>query len=224
VRSGYGSALRFAGYAWRIKVSSIPVGPGPNTWTDAIHAVWVDETGRLHLRLAPEADGTWPCTEVVSDRSFGYGTYRFILDSPVHQLDPSVVLGLFTWSDEPAYAHRELDVEFGRFGDLPAKYTVQPYSAPGHERGFTPLPATSSTHAIVWEPGLVRFCSWVGSASQPSTATVVAAHTFDRGVPVPGGEQVRLNLWLQQGRPPAGGRAVEVIVRGFEWSSESDAC
>src|SRR5262249_21005629 len=156
---------------------------------------------------------TWPCTEVVSDRTFGYGTYRFVLDSPVHQLDPSAVLGLFTWSDEPAFAHRELDVEFGRFGDFPAKYAVQPYSSPGHDRDFTPPPATSSTHAIVWGPGLVRFCSWEGSASQPSTTTVIAAHTFDRGVPVPGGEQVRLNLWLQKGRPPAEGRAVEIIVR-----------
>ncbi len=223
VPSGYRGVLRFAGYDWWTKVSSIPIGPGPNTWSDAPHAVWIDEARRLHLRVAPQADGSWPCPEVVSDRSFGYGTYRFLLDSAVDRLDPSVVLGLFTWSDEPADAHRELDVEFGHFGHLRAKYTVQPYTLPGYEHGFTPPRSTSSSHAIVWEPSLVRFCSWRGCASEPTTATIVAAHTFDRGVPVPGGEQVRLNLWLQQGRPPVDDRAVEVVVRRFEWSAETSA-
>ncbi|MBV9357915.1 MAG: hypothetical protein JO023_20590 [Chloroflexi bacterium] len=224
MRSGYGGALRFAGYDWRTKVSSIPIGPGPNTWTDAAHAVWIDETGRLHLRLAPEADGTWPCAELVSERSFGYGTYRFVLDSAVDRLDPGVVLGLFTWSDDPAYAHRELDVEFGCFGDVRAKYTVQPYTSPGQEREFAPPRSVTSSHAIVWQPGLVRCSSWEGCAPEPRTGTIVAAHTFDRGVPVPGSEQVRLNLWLQHGRPPADGRAVEVVVRRFEWSSEISPC
>jgi hypothetical protein len=224
VPSGYGCVLRFAGYHWRSKVSSIPIGPGPNTWTDAQHAIWVDATGRLHLRLTTAADGTWSCAEVVSDRSFGYGTYRFGLDSAIDRLDPNVVLGLFTWSDDPAYAHRELDIEFGRFGDWPAKYTVQPYNLPGHERGFVPSPAASSTHAIVWEPGLARFCSWAGSAAQPRSATILAAHTFTHEVPVPGGEQVRVNLWLQQTRPPTDSGVVEVVVRSFEWSSEMNAC
>jgi hypothetical protein len=220
VRSGYGCVLRFAGYDWRTKVSSIPIGPGPNAWTEAVDAVWTDDAGRLHLRLARGADGTWPCAEVVSERSFGYGTYRFVLDSAVDRLAPSVVLGLFTWSDEPTYAHRELDIEFGRFGDMRAKYTVQPHTSPGSEHGFTPPRSVTSSHAIVWEPRLVRFCSWLGCAPEPTTGTIVAAHTFDRALPVPGGEQVRLNLWLQQARPPADGQAVEVIVRHFEWSSE----
>ena len=60
--------------------------------------------------------GKWVCAEVVLQQTLGYGTYRFYLDSPVDSLDPNVVLGLFTWNDDPAFNNRELDIEFARWG------------------------------------------------------------------------------------------------------------
>jgi hypothetical protein len=82
--------------------------------------VFVDNEGHLHLRI-DHRDDRWSCAEVISTRSFGYGTYRFDLDSHIDCLDPQVVLGLFTWNDDPSYNHREIDIEVARWGD-PAEH------------------------------------------------------------------------------------------------------
>src|SRR5206468_686881 len=106
----YATEISFSGYKWEVKTSAAnPVGPGPNYFSSATNNVWVDGQGRLHLRITRQTvNGTnqWSCAEVVSQRSLGHGTYRFSLDSRVDNLDPKVVLGLFTWSDDPAYSHR----------------------------------------------------------------------------------------------------------------------
>lgn len=58
--------------------------------------------------------------EVILSESLGYGTYSFTVSSPIGDLDPNVVLGLFTWSDDPAYHHREIDVANSPAGGSPA--------------------------------------------------------------------------------------------------------
>src|SRR5438552_1494221 len=125
--------LRFSGYEWVVKAATNgPVGPGPNYFSDGPDTVWVDEADRLHLRINAK-DGRWRAAEVISTRSFGYGTYRFYLDTNVDEFDPNVVLGLFTWSDEPAFYHRELDIEISRWGQEKnelGQCVVQPYAQP----------------------------------------------------------------------------------------------
>jgi hypothetical protein len=37
-------------------------------------------------------------------------------------------------------------------------------------------------------------------------------------VPRPGGENVRLNLWLSGGAPPIGGQEVEVVLQSFAFT------
>ena len=126
--------IAFSGYTWQVKSSTDVVGPGPNYFSDSGANVWVDQQGRLHLKLT-SSKGRWYCAEVVNMQSLGRGRYGFELDSAVNALDPNVVLGLFTWSDDPAYANRELDVEFSRWGNAAdptnAQYVVQPYEHPG---------------------------------------------------------------------------------------------
>jgi len=58
-----------------------------------------------------QKEGRWRCAEVVSERRFDVGTYRFTIESGIDGLDPNAFLSLFTWSDAPDYHHRELDVE-----------------------------------------------------------------------------------------------------------------
>src|SRR5258708_3441244 len=106
--------LRFSGYDWTVKSSDGRVGPGPNYFSDSNDNVLVDAQGRLHL-LITQPNGRWYCAEVISIRSFGYGTYRFYLDTNLDNLDPQIVLGMFTWNDAPAYNHREIDIEVSRW-------------------------------------------------------------------------------------------------------------
>ena len=65
--------IRFAGYDWNVK-SGQWLGPGPNHFSEAEEDLWIDTSGRLHMKIA-EREGLWYCTEIVSIDSFGYGTY-----------------------------------------------------------------------------------------------------------------------------------------------------
>ena len=221
--SGYGKTIFFSGYEWRVKIASPAVGPGPNYFSDSSNNVWVDASGRLHLRIA-KAGNKWICAEIVSALSLGYGTYRFYLDTPVDNLDPNAVLGLFTWNDDPAYNNREMDIEFARWGKASnpnGQYTVQPYTVPGNQMLFIePAGVPQSTHSFKWLNGSVLFQSLQGFAQAPSaTNPFIAQQLFTSSVPPAGGENVRMNLWLFQGKTPLNRSAVEVIVNRFEFVS-----
>lgn len=205
--------IEFAGYTWQVKTSAGAVGPGPNYYSDSPDNVWVDGRGRLHLKIT-YSEGRWRCAEVINTRSLGRGRYSFHLGSPVDDLDPSVVLGLFTWSDDPAYNNREIDIELSRWanGDDPTngQYVVQPYDHSGNLQRITQRTVASSTHSFDWRSGAIRFDS---SSAAPSTWTYRG-----RDVPEPGSEHVRMNLWLFRGAPPANGRTAEVIVDSFKFT------
>jgi hypothetical protein len=128
------NTLNFSGHVWKVKSSEKRVGPGSNYFSDSKDNVWVDEAGRLHLRIT-KREGKWHCAEVISEGSFGFGTYRFYVSTPLSKLDPNITLGLFTWSDAPAYAHREIDIEYAKWGKAydtnNAQFVVQPYQPPG---------------------------------------------------------------------------------------------
>jgi hypothetical protein len=217
--------IEFSGYTWRVRRSAALEGPGPNYFSDGFETVWVDDSGRLHLRAAPGADGRWYCAEIASLASLGYGAYRFTLEGPLDRLDPNVVLGLFTWNDDPAENHRELDIEFGRFGDptaAPARYTVQPYTEEGNVWPFLLSGVPESTHALEWYPDRVAFLSWRGADEAPNTpGATISQHTFVHGIPHPGDERVHLNLWLDAGRPPTDAQPPEVVVRDFTFTPAS---
>lgn len=216
--------ISFSGYDWWVKRSPGLVGPGPNYFSDGTNNVWLDAAGRLHLRITNRSN-QWQCAEVVTRRTFGYGSYRFELDSPVNNINPSVVLGLFTWSDDPAYTHREIDIECGRWADPNdpnnAQYVVQPWDRPNHlVRYAVPAGLTNSTHLFTWETNRVSYQSQQGSYSPaPSPASVISSWAFTDAAAVPqtGDENVRINLWLINGNPPTDNQAVELVIRSFHF-------
>lgn len=215
--------LRFSGLDWSVKVAESPVGPGPNYFSDDPQCAWVDRAGRLHLRLE-QRGGQWQCAEVVSRRSFGYGRYRFYVDSPASAVDPNVVVGIFTWNDDPAYTHREIDIEFSRWGDPKnqnAQYVIQPYTHPANISRFDfPTNIVRSGHEFLWRKDEVLFRSWRGAGADPTPNTLIREVTLRHDVPVPGGENVRLNLWLLDGKAPLDGKPAEVIFRKFQFQPE----
>jgi hypothetical protein len=217
------TTISFSGHTWLVKDSAaVSVGPGPNVFSDDARNVRVDRRGRLHLRIRRVA-GVWTCAEVVSAPSFGYGTYRFYVSRRVDALDANVVLGLFTWNDDPAFNHREIDIEFSRWGNpsdpTNAQYVVQPYDTPGNlVRWVQPPRLRKSTHHFLWQSNSVGFQSLIGhTASPPDPSSVIAEETLTQDVPVAGGENARINLWLFGGQPPLNRRSVEVVIERFEF-------
>ena len=205
--------VSFAGYQWAVKQSAGRVGPGPNYFSGA--NVRVDAAG-LHLSITKNGN-KWHAAEVINRASLGYGTYTWTLASPVNALDPSVVLGLFTWNDDPAYAHRELDIEFARWSNAAdptnAQYVVQPYDSTGHLRRFVQPAGGPSTHSFRWSPGSVAF------ESRRADGSVIHAWSYaGPDVPLPGGENARMNFWLFRGARPTNGQPVEVVISSFNYT------
>jgi hypothetical protein len=208
---GSAKVIRFSGHDWTVK--SGHAGPGPNNFSDGEENVRIDSDGRLHLRITYR-DGQWYCAEVVNQKSLGYGTYRFFIRSSTSGMDPNVVLGLFTWNDDPAFAHRELDIEISRWGkrdNEDAQFVVQPWDSVGNLKRFSMPPTVSSIHSFTWHPAEVLF------DSREPNGNLIQEHRFSNGIPQAGGENARINLWLVNGSMPQHGLTVEVLLEKFEF-------
>ncbi|MBL8231385.1 MAG: hypothetical protein JNL98_23020 [Bryobacterales bacterium] len=210
--------LRFSNYDWVVKGAWALASPGPSRFSRD-HA-FVDSQGRLHLRIARCAlDPARFCTaEVFTRDALGHGTYRVTLDSPVDDLDPHAVLGLFTWSEDGAKSNRELDIEFTRWGNatgLNAQYVIQPYTLPDHLVRFAMPFTPSSVHTILWLPASVHFESAFSTeAAQPP----IREYTFaqPQAIPDAGDAQFHINYYLMEGRLPVRLEDSEIIIRKFE--------
>ena len=168
-------SFHWSGYDWWVKNSPSPVGPGPNYFSDNTNNVSIDAQGRLHLRIT-HVGSTWQCAEIVSQATPGYGTYAFHLASPVDTLDQSVILGLFTWTDQSDFAHREIDFEAGRWVDpsdyANAQFVVQPYYLPSHlVRYRIPNPPTNSVPSFNWQTNDIVFACATGTTAATAIAT-----------------------------------------------------
>lgn len=179
-------SFHWSDYDWWVKTSASPVGPGPNLFSDSTNNVSIDAQGRLHLRIT-HVGGAWQCAEIVSQRTLGYGRYAYHLATPVDTLDPSVVLGLFTWSDENDFANREMDVECGRWIDpadyANAQFVVQPYYLPSHlVRYHIPTGATNAIPSYDWQTNRIAFLCTTGTtvAAGMSTNALLNA-SFESG-------------------------------------------
>jgi hypothetical protein len=185
--------LQFSGYQWNIKTSAVQMGPGPNFFSASTENVWIDSNGHLHLRIT-KRNNRWYCSEVISTKEFGYGTYVFTVDGGIDTLNERAVFGLFTWSDYTfqEQANSEVDVEFARWGNRNdtqlLTYSVQPVwfdnPAPYLERTRRPSLQRSdlqapTTHVFKWTPDTIFWNSYSGE-NYPSNL-LLASWKYDKG-------------------------------------------
>jgi hypothetical protein len=207
--------LNFSGYEWTTSTGPI-FRAGSRNFFDPAN-VWTDERGALHLRISG-SPGKWTAAEVKLTRSLGYGTYRFEVRDVSH-LEPSAVLTLVTWDGVGAESNRrELDVELSRWGYIDndnAHYVVQPYYVPANIVRFR-VPSGIFTQSFRWDPGQVTFSTTSGSANS-SSSRLINQHVFTSGVPSPGGESVRISLYVfHSGQIPLKNEN-EVLIDKFEY-------
>jgi hypothetical protein len=212
------ATLHWSGHDWDVKHHSRKIGPGPNFFSSANVRLVGDA---LQLKLT-RSGNRWYAAEVISRDSFGYGRYEWQVAPIPGPLDPNVVLGLFTWNDDPAYNHREIDFEYARWGNASdpnnAQYVVQPYSTSGNEHRFAhPRWDVTTIHSFTWYEDHVEFESRALDGSW--------SYEWDyRGpdVPVPGGENARMNLWLFRGAAPTNGQPVSITLERFTHTPLAD--
>jgi hypothetical protein len=206
--------LQFGGYEWRVR--DVPSSRGSFNYYDAANAR-VDEAGALHLRVAKGAKG-WTCAEMSLTSSLGYGTYEITVRDTSH-LDPAVVFSMFTFD----YAggtlnNREMDLEITRHGNPSnknAQYTIQPYYVAANVERFE-VPPGKLIHSMAWQEGRATFRT-VRALSDGSRGVAIAEHTFTSGIPTPGIESIRIDLYsfalgTQLQKDPA-----EVVVEKFTY-------
>jgi hypothetical protein len=218
--------ITWSGRSWDVKDSGAGVvGPGPNRFSDSARTVWVDGRGRLHLRIEFR-HGHWYSAEVVATEATGYGTYDWRVVGRAADLDPNVVLGLFTWDEASGDHHREIDIEWSRWGrrrGTNAGFTVQPYTHDGNGHAFDIRRGAGArlTQAFDWGADQVRFWSILGHRPPPATGWVDERWTY-RGPDVPpeGEAHARINLWLFRGDAPTDGADVEIVLRAFTFTPD----
>lgn len=221
--------VSFSGRDWRVKGPGY-YGPGPNLFSDATNAVWVDASDRLHLKLQ-NLSGQWYSSEVALEQALGYGDYVFTTVGRLDQLDPAVVFGLFLWQYgscwDGAYlwwnAFNEIDVEFSRWGNPSAdiaQFVAQPYDYPGNIQRFDAAFSNGelTSHAFRWTADTVAFRSWRGGPQDEAPGTLIHAWTYTGPhIPRPEQPRVHLNLWRPGNPPPA---AQEVVLDAFTFVPE----
>jgi hypothetical protein len=208
--------LHFGGYDWEVRTISGDRG-GMNNLYGADNA-WIDASGALHLRITKKGD-RWSCAELEMTRSLGYGTYIVVVRDTTH-LEPAAVLSMNTFDDWGGDQHyRELDVEFGRWGDASSKsnaqFGIQPFYVPGHVAPFT-LPRGTFAHSMRWESGSASFKTVRGSAMQAGSP-VIAEHVFTSGVPSPGQEKFQIMFYVVASEKTPLQKENEVVVEKFEY-------
>jgi len=226
----YKRSLEFANRTWYVKTSASPIGPGPNYFSDLPEDVWVDDSDRLHLRISAHGS-RWYSTEVITSDPLGqgYGSYTFRLEGLPDPLDPNVVIGLFTWDDDaPEHHHREIDIEISHWGsinDPNAQYVVlpeRPTPPPMIKHRFNiPQRDEATIHQFNWTLRAIDFASYFGDVFPPRPNDAIASWRYAGADNPPAGDgNTRINLWLIDGKPPANGQEVEVIVRSFDFDPQ----
>ncbi len=186
----------FSGYDWKYKNSSgNQVGPGPNLFSSSSDNIWLDQDSMLHLKIT-KRNGLWYCSEVISTKEFGYGTFIFTTQSDLTTLNEKSIFGLFSWNDYSFYnqGNSEVDIEFARWNNandsLLLTYSVQPVwfdnASPYAERTRRPQMQvnklkTTSTHVFRWTPDSVTWKSYEGS-NYPGI-NLLASWAFDKTNP-----------------------------------------
>ena len=125
------------GQEWFVKTTGGGfAGPGPNVFDAS--SVQVDHKGVLNLSVRNTGQ-QWVCAEVMSKNLMHFGSYEFVVQGDVYNLDPNVVFSLFLYpaqQDSSSAGTSEIDIEFTRWGNSKAEnlhYTVFPHSAWGQK-------------------------------------------------------------------------------------------
>jgi hypothetical protein len=111
-----------------------------------------------------------------------------------------------------------MDIEVSQWGDPTSKnaqYVVQPFFVPENASRFN-LPSGVLAHSFRWEPGRATFRT-VRASEAGSKARAVSEHVFTSGVPSPGIETVRMNVYVFGGAKQPLQNGVEVVIEKFEY-------
>jgi len=185
VSTSFAEDIEWSGYTWTLAGGYNQL-PGPNNWEPK--NVWVDKEGALNLRI--DSNGS---AGIMSKDKFGFGTYSWIVEGDLYNLDPNIVLGLFQYPDSSVGPDttNEIDIEISQWGDPHndrLNYSIWPnHKEPKFSHYFNILhlrPGRKWTFTYTRSPSRVEFDSWTVTSDLVSNAEM----------------QVNMNLWANKGK------------------------
>jgi hypothetical protein len=189
----------------------------------------VDKNGYLHLRIAGDK-GKWTSAEVFTTDEMGFGTYQWVVEGDVYNMDPTTVLGLFTYG--PTHhigsdAEDEIDIEFSQWNKTchgcNADFTVYPSTGNRKPKGvsawednFYVKGEKLTTARMEWFADHIVFTLMNGAHAIGSVADVIKTETYtSNATNIPQvAAPVGINLWCFK-QTPAHDQAV--VIRKFEF-------
>ncbi|RMF81191.1 MAG: hypothetical protein D6737_05730, partial [Chloroflexi bacterium] len=203
--------------------------------SDSDESVFVDEQGRLHLKIR-KIGNKWWSAEVCSIGFTQHGPHIFHVASPLDNLDAHVVLGLFVFSTNKVNdVYPEIDFEATTWNNTHngnnAQFVVQPYNRPNMTNIYHFLidDDRPTTHIFDWQPSQVAFESFYGAGVVPATEDDRIFDDVYTGPdnPDPANHlRVHMNLWLSDEQSNSGNHMpanpnidpaeIEVIISSVE--------
>lgn len=123
---------------------------------------WVDDQGRLHMRLQKIGD-KWYCTTLESPYKVKYGKFIWNISSPSLNLERNTSIGMFTYADD----NHEIDIEINQwpgrnehlwFTNQPG--SIEDYPTNTYYSVYSDSPylnSTNITYIIDWEPTYINY-------------------------------------------------------------------
>ena len=217
------SQLTWQGHAWAVTNGGM-AGVAP----DNPKNVSIDSKGYLHLRIINFA-GKWTASQLFTVDNLGFGTFQWVVEGDVWNMDPNTVLGLFPYGLENGIGQdgsNEIDIEFSQWASTcgcNADFTIYPavfrqYKS-SFNRNFTVSNGKNLTTArMVWSSTSVVFTIMSGDQPIGTTANVLQTATYTSTnttnipqQPIP----VGMNLWAYTALPSTN---QFVIIRSFQYA------
>lgn len=218
-----GDTLLFSGFKWVTKESNERhTGPGRNFFAGGKENVWIDEQGRMHIRMT-HRNGRWYCAEARLVESLGYGQYIFRVEANPAKLDKNIVVGFFTYDyDDTLNHHREIDLEFSTWGkdkDLNSQYVIQPFEVTKNSYRFQTDISKTSEQVIGWKKNKVSFSSSI--ITTPNDSVVSKKYCQWSYKPEKDIKQhlekFSMNIWLFKADFPSDYTDYEFVVSKFQF-------
>lgn len=225
IQCAQGQTITWSGHTWKVTNGGMAgVAPGdPKNVT-------IDEKGRLHLQIA-KRHKKWTASELFTTDNLGFGTYQWIVEGNVYNMDKSTVLGLFPFG--PAHqigvdGENEIDIELSKWnntcGGCNADFTVYPSTGnrkhsgdPSWEDNFYARGGTITTARMEWSSDRIVFTVMKGIQPIGTTDDVIRTETYSsNSINIPQDAlPVGINLWCFE-KTPAENQFV--VIREFEFA------
>ena len=225
-RQARAQTINWSGRSWKLTsghMAGVALGDPAN--------VKIDDKGYLHMQIVKQNE-KWTAAELFTTEDLSFGTYQWIVEGDVYAMDPTTVLGLFSYGPvhhKGGDAENEIDIEFSQWNKTcaPCNADFTVYPATGHrkpkgvsawEDNFQVSGGTVTTARFEWFPDHIVFTLMNGAQPIGAVAEVIKTETYaSEATNIPQvSAPVGINLWCFKQTPA---RDQSVVIRKFEFAA-----